>query len=218
ADPSRVAGLTVELPAAGPIDDLPAGVRVRLDALLGPGGADLLGAAVRRAASVPVAVDGVAAGGWPLRPVPGGDAGLGAAAAPAPAVVLAGDGRGGGAGVAPALQRAALAHAAACEPGVPRLVRAVALLEAADALARVAHRLDLRSVARQDARVGAGLLVDLLAEGLLVVPSARVAGGLAAALRRTVGLLGGQPLLASRLAALAGELERGRHVGRPRPA
>ncbi|HEX6421062.1 MAG TPA: hypothetical protein VFZ77_21340, partial [Acidimicrobiales bacterium] len=215
ADPSRLAGLTVELPATGPVGDLPAGARSRLHALLGPGGVAELGAAIRDAACTSAAADGAGAGHPPLRPLTG-DAGAspdGVATPPQP-----GNDGDRAAGVAPALQRGALAHAAACEPGVPRLVRAVALLEAADALERVGHRLDLRSMARHDARVGAGLLVDLLAEGLLVVPSVRLAGALAAVVRGAVGLLAGQPLVASRLTALADELERGRHVEGPRSA
>ncbi|HEX6418049.1 MAG TPA: hypothetical protein VFZ77_06120, partial [Acidimicrobiales bacterium] len=198
-----------------PVGDLPTGARSRLHALLGPGGAAALGAAIRAAACTSAAVDGAGAGHPPLPPLTGdvGASPAGVAAPPQP-----GNDGDRAAGVAPALQRAALAHTVACEPGVPRLVRVVALLEAADALERVGHRLDVRSMALHDARVGAGLLVDLLADGLLVVPSVRVAGALAAVVRGAVGLLAGQPLVASRLAALADELERGRHVDGPRSA
>ena len=205
ADPGSVAGLTVELPSAGEPGALPSGVRRRLEALLRPERAAAFGALVadgpddtvtlpRRLAASDERDEAAAQGvtGRSGRSVP--------RAPERPAT-----------GVAPPLQRAALAHVAACAPGVPRLVRAVALLEAAAALDEVSSRLDLRATARRDARVGAELLVDLLADDLVVVPSTCEAGALAPIVRRAAHLLD-DGLLASRLTALAGDLDRGRHV------
>lgn len=210
ADPGSVAGLTVELPQVGDPGALPAGVRRRLEALLGPERAAALGALVADGPDDTVTLPRrLAAGderGRPAAGVAGGPARSVPHAAQSPAT-----------GVAPPLQRAGLAHVAACAPGVPRMVRAVALLEAAAALDEVSPRLDLRATARHDARVGAELLVDLLADGLVVVPSERAAGALAPIVRRAVRLLDSDGLLASRLTALAVDLERG-HVARPHGA
>ena len=73
----------------------------------------------------------------------------------------------GSAGVAPSLQRASLAHAAACEAGAPLLVRAAGLIEAAVALDPIAScgLLDLRATAHHDAQAGADLLLRLAARG-----------------------------------------------------
>ena len=209
ADPGSVAGLTVELPQVGDAGALPAGVRRRLEALLGPERAAALGALVADGPDDTVTL--------PRRLAAGDDRGESAAGAGGSARSVPHAAQSPATGVAPPLQRAALAHVAACAPGVPRLVRAVALLEAAAALDEVSPRLDLRTTARHDARVGAELLVDLLADGLVVVPSERVAGALAPIVRRTVRLLDRDGLLASRLTALAGDLERG-HVARSHSA
>lgn len=185
ADPTSVAGLTVELATTGDAGKLPAAVRRRLDVLLGPERAAALAGLVRAAADRDTVVEQA----LPSTGAPAGSEG----------------------GVAPALQRAALAHRAACEPGAPRLVRAVALLDAAAALGEVWHRLDLRAAARHDAGIGADLLLGLLADDEVTLPGPRAAAALVPVLRQAARLLDGQPLAASRLKTLARDIERGRH-------
>ncbi|HEX6422331.1 MAG TPA: hypothetical protein VFZ79_02570 [Acidimicrobiales bacterium] len=206
ADPASLAGLIVELPPTGDPGDLPAALRRRLAALLGPERAAALGTLVADRPDDTVTLPRRLVAGDARRESVAGVAGGSARSVPHAAQSPA-------TGVAPPLQRAALAQVAACAPGVPRLVRAVALLEAAAALHEMSPRLDLRATARHDARVGAELLVDLLADGMVVVPSGRVAGALAPIVRRAVRVLDRDGLLSSRLTALAGDLERG-HVAR----
>jgi hypothetical protein len=123
------------------------------------------------------------------------------------------------AGVASPLHRTALAHAAAGAPALLPLLRAVGLLEAAVALDTLNSSLDVDAIQRQDARVGTELLLDVVADGLLVVPDHRAALELAALLRRVRRQLDDQPLAAARLLALAHDLDGGDHVAdlRPRP-
>lgn len=185
ADPARLAGLTVELPLTGDPGLLPRAVGRRLDVLLGAGRTAQVAAAVRAVAHTD-----------------GGDA-------PLP---LAGH---GSAGVALSLQRGALAHAAACEAGAPRPVRAVGLLEAAVALDPVADHglLDLRAAAHRDAHVGAELLVALAARGPLALPDRRTAAALVSLLGEVRQLVERGSAVAQDLAEMITAIERGDHTG-----
>lgn len=174
ARPAALAGLTVELPLTGRVEPLPRSLRLRLDALLGP----------ERAADLSEIVgESVGRRDNVQRP-------------------LCGPGAPGG-GVAPALQRTALAHAAACGAGAPRLVRAAALLEAAVAIDEVGHLVDV-GTGVDHARVAAELLTDLVAEGALAVPDQATADRLAATLRHA-GRVAAKPA-GPALAALAADV------------
>lgn len=185
AQPASLAGLTVELPLTGEPDGLPAEVRRRLEALLGAPRTTQVHAAAREAAAREVDV---------RRP-------LGAASTANGA---------GGAGVDVALQRAALCHANACRPGAAPLVRAAALLESAGALADIAHRLDVRSTADHDARVGAELLAGVAAAGAIPL-GPRASAQLAALVRRVCPELA--PVLPSDRGRAASEAPRDRRDG-----
>ncbi len=187
ARPATLAGLTIELPTTGDAGRLPRSARRRLDALLGAARAEQVAASVRAA--------GETIGGEPLSLGGGG-----------------GGGGGGSAGVAPALQRAALAHAAASEAAAPLSVRAAGLIEAAVALDPVASRglLDLRATAHHDAQAGVDLLVRLAGRGSLAVPGAHAATALAGLVREVRPLV--DDSAARALVTLAEEIERGRHT------
>ncbi|MBN2621814.1 MAG: hypothetical protein JXA83_00540, partial [Acidimicrobiales bacterium] len=183
ARPAALVGLTVELPVTGRVERLPRTVRRRLDALLGPERVADLSEIVREAL---VRLDHV------QRPLVG---------------------RGAPGGVASALHRTVLAHAAACAAGAPRLVRAAALLEAVVAGDEVGRLVD-GSFGVDHARVAADLLTDLAVEGALALPDRATADRLAATLRRAGQVAAGPAGPA--LAALAAEVgDRARVLAPP---
>ena len=187
ARPAALRAVTVELPVAGDPGVLPPAVRRRLDALVGAERAAQLGAVVHESAASRSTVRRT----WRGTAGSTGD--------PGPALVCRPD----------ALATAALAHAATWRPGTPRLARLAGLVEAAVALDALGHPFDLQGAARDDLRLAADLVADLLAHGH-PVPDPQIAGVLAPALHRARAIAGEGSAAATAFATLVPELQRTR--------
>jgi hypothetical protein len=184
AQPTRLVGLTLDLPAGGP-GALDHETRLRLDALLGRPRVDHLLDLARSATHDSDPERKLGRHGAPLRD----------------------RATGSGHRLAPALHRAALAYTAASEAGAPPVVHASGRLEAALELAKASSIAGLRPVARRDARLAIDLLLDLAEERRLTIPEHAAAA--VSDLVRAARALDGRRDKRAALRALLHEIERG---------